>query len=207
MTRKEFYIEYYRVTDRVFRNQKPWRRRDDQDPLLRPRGHLNDSYPSKSGRILLIIAQYLTLPLFCIPLCIDLRFALYIPVALLIVACCLGLTNFSIIKIELLYSVYRKNNVYCSLLHDIFLNTSTDFMETLRRSTKKAVTGYYFCGISKIPGKYCGICRKSENKLLLTFRKNKVVIKVNEKKIVIHKEFATKEQLISEIAAVINTSI
>lgn len=207
MTRKEFYQEYYRKTNRYDRrvwNEAAW--------IGGKGSHTYVEKPNIPARKYHIVMKYVLRALCWIPFCVypeykTLMFGLFLLSVSVLHA---QVAQFPIVRIELLYSVYRKDNVYCSLLHDIFLNTDIEFVRTLKRMTKKVATGYYYChhfSGSRLYGKYIGICRKSGNKLSLAFRKNKVVVRVNDKKTVINGSFATKEQLVAEVATLINTSL
>ena len=207
MTRKEFYREYYRKTNRY--HQRIW----NEAAWIGGKGsHTYVEKPDIPVRKYHIVMKYLLIAICWIPYCVypdykTLIFGLWLLSVALIHA---QAAKFSIIRVELLYSVYRKDTVYCSLLHDIFLNTDIEFIKTLMRMTKKVVSCYsysYRLGGRGLYGKYIGTCRKSGNKLSLAFHKNKVVVRVNDKKSVINGSFATKEQLVAEVAALINASL
>ena len=106
----------------------------------------------------------------------------------------------------MLYSIYRKNNVYCSVLYDIFLGKLNDFLDQLKRSTKRNVIGYYFVSGGKFFGKYRAVCRKNSNPFMLVFKRNCVHVVFDEKKFIINDLLHTKEQLITEIANIINSN-
>ena len=207
VTRKEFYREYYRKTNRY--DERIW----NEAAWIGGKGsHKYVEKPNIPARKYHIVMKYVLTALCWIPFCVvrdykTLMFGLFLLSVAVLHA---QAAKFSIIRIELLYSVYRKNNVYCSLLHDIFLNTDIEFLETLRRLTKKVSSGYYYrihWSGSRLYANYTGICRKPGNKISLAFRKNKVVVTVNDKKTVINGNFATKEQLVAEVAALINASL
>ena len=126
-----------------------------------------------------------------------------ITIALIIFLSQSYITNFSIIKIELLYYIYRKSNVYCSVLHDIFVGEYTDFFDKLKRLTKKQVIGYFLKSGGTLYGKFNAVCRNKSNKIILIFRFNKVVLSVNEAKIEIKNKSFTEEELLTEISSAI----
>ncbi len=191
MKRKDFYIEYYNRTNRVFSDKIiDWRK-----------GHI-----SKLERKIVIVLQYLTLLLCWLPAYFNHRIWFVIPIA---ISCSLLLsliTDFSIHKIEILYFIYRKNSVYCSLLHDIFLGRYTEFLNELTRFTKKEVMGYVFTNGGKFYGKFRAVCRNKSKKIVLKFKISSVIVIVNEKRFVIKGALPTKEHLITEIAAIIHSN-
>ncbi len=202
MKRKDFYAKYYDRTNRAFSDKIIWSKKEREE-AWRKGQHLT----SKFERKIFIITQYLILLLCWIPMCFDRGAWVVIPIALLLFLLQSFLTDFSITKVELLYSIYRKDNIYCFVLHDIFLGKYTDFLDELKRLTKKQVTGYVFKSGGKLYAKFFAVCRNKSNKILLTFKRNKVIVLVNEKMIVINGVISTKEQLLSEIAMAINENV
>ena len=137
-------------------------------------------------------------------MCFDRELWRVIPIALIWFLLMQLITDFSVVKIELLYYIYRKNDVYCSLLYDIFLDSLPDFLDKLNHLTNKKVTGYIFMGGGKFYGKYLAVCRNRSNNIILKFKTNRVIIKINEKKFVIKDTLSSKEDLIAEISKAIN---
>lgn len=198
MKRKDFYIEYYRRTNRRYSDKIIWGEKESKEADRKGQYHT-----SKIGRVYHIIIQYaITIFLCLVPFCLDGSW-FAIPFAVLLFWMQTLYTNFSIIKIEVLYSIYRKDNAYCSVLHDIFLDICPEFLNRLKQETKKKVTGYVLHRGGTLYAKYSAICRKRDN-ILLTFKSNKVIISVDEKKFVIDDKTLAKEQLLTEIAALIN---
>lgn len=197
--RRDFYAEYYERTNRVFSDKIIWGKKERKE-AWRKGQHLI----SKTERIIFITTQYLILLLCWIPLCFDRGAWVVIPIALLLFILQSYLTDYSIIKVELLFSIYRKDTIYCSILHDIFLGKYTDFLDELKRLTKKQVTGYIFKSGGKFYGKFFAVCREKNNKIFVTFKRNKVVITVNNRTATINDVILTKDQLLSKIAAVIH---
>ncbi len=201
MKKRKFYIEYYDRTNRAFSDKIIWGKKERED-AWRQGQHLI----SKLERKIFIVTQYLTLLLCWIPMCFDRDAWIIVPIAVSVFLLQILITDFSIIKIEWLYYIYRKNTVYSSVLHDIFLGKFADFLNELKRATKKEVTGYIFKSGGEFYGKYCAVCRNKNNKITLTFKRNSVVIMVNKKKFVIKDSLLTKEHLATEIATIINAN-
>lgn len=201
MKRKDFYIEYYYRSNRAFSDKIVWGKEERED-AWRKGQHLT----SKFERKVFIVTQYLVLFLCWIPVCFDRRMWRIIPIALLCFLLQSVITDFSIIKIEWLYSIYRKNNVYCSVLHDIFLGNFDYFLAQMKCATKKIVTGYYLDRGGRFYGKYCAICRNKGNKITVIFKRNRVAVIINEKTFFIKEVLLTKELLITEITAIINAN-
>jgi hypothetical protein len=202
MKRRAFYREYYDRTNRVFSDKIIWSKKEDEEAWRKGQIRI-----SKFRRKILIIEQYFILFLCWIPLCFDQTLWKIIPFALLLFLLSSSLADFSIIKIELLYCIYRKNNVYSSVLYDIFLNTQPDFLDELKNMTKKEVKGYIFKKGGKFYGKYFAMCRNKSNKILLTFKRNKVIVKINEKPTVIQNTNLNRPQLLTALSDVINENI
>ena len=199
MRRKEIYTEYYGRTNRAFSDKIIWGKKEREEAWRKGQHHI-----SKIERKIFIITQYLILLLSWLPMCFDPGTWVVVPIALLLFLLQSFLADFSIIKIELLYSIYRKDNIYCSVLYDIFLGKYTDFMDDLKRLTKKQVTGYVLKRGGKFYGKFFAVCREKNNKIFVTFKRNKVVITVNNRTATINDVILTKDQLLSKIAVVIH---
>ena len=54
---------------------------------------------------------------------------------------------------------------------------------------------------------FLGICRKKNEQIAVILQSKRVVVKINRKKTVIQNKALTREQLLAEIAAIINDSI
>ena len=201
MKRKDFYVEYYTRTNRAFSDEIAWGK-EEREAAWRKGQH----HTSKFERKVFILTQYLILLVCWIPMCFDRSMWRIVPVALLLFFLQSVITDFSIIKIEWLYSIYRKNNVFCSVLHDIFLGNFDDFLAQLKRATKKKVTGYYLNRGGRFYGKYCAISRNKGNKIAVIFKRNRVAVIIDEKAFVIKEVLPIKEHLINEIAAIINAN-
>ena len=201
MQSKDFYIEYYNITNRFFSDKIIWGKKEREDAWRK-----RQSLTSKFGRKIFIVFQYLILVLCWIPMCFERELWVVIPIAIVCFLLQSYITDFSILKIEILYLIYRKNSVYCSVLHDIFLGDYADFFNQLTRYTKKDVTGYFPVGGGKFYGKFRAVCRNKNKRILLKFQTRCAIITINKKKHVINDILPSKEYLISEIATIINTN-
>lgn len=199
MSRREFYRIYYNRTDRVFADKIIWTR-SDQEEAWRKRQRT----VSKMERKGLILSQYASLLLCFVPLAIGGSLWVWMAGGVFLCFAQAMLSDFSIIKIELLYAAFRKKSVYASMLYTIFLGGFDDFLTELKRATKKRVIGYFRKNGGKFCGKYSAICRNGADKILLTFRKNKVIVRVNGRLTVLEDTSLTREQLLTALAAAIN---
>ena len=199
MKRRDFYIEYYNRTNRVFSDNIIWGKKE-REAAWRKGQHLI----SKRERKIFIVLQYLIL-LFCwIPMCFNRELWFFIPIALLYFLLQSSITDFSILKIELLYSIFCKNSVYCSILHDIFIGSYTDFFNHLIRYTKNEVIAYVFVSGGKFYGKFRAVCKDKNKRIILKFKKNCIIVTVNKNKIVIKDSIPSREHIITKIATIIN---
>ncbi len=201
MHRKDFYIEYFNRTNRVFSDKIIWGKKEREE-AWRKGQHLT----SKLERKIFIVSQYLVLLLCWIPICFGRELWVVIPLAIFCFLFQSFITDFSILKIEFLYFIHRKNSIYCSVLHDIFLGNYAEFINQLTRFTKKIVTGYVFVSGGKFYGKFRAVCRNKSTKIVLRFQMNCVIVVINKKKFVIKDVLSSKEQLIQELADIINTN-
>lgn len=201
MKRKDFYIEYYNRTDCAFSDKIIWGKKERKD-AWRKGQHLI----SKLERKIFIILQYLILLLCWIPMCLEHELWIVIPIALLWFLLSSLITDFSILKMEFLYLIYRKNSVYCSVLHDIFLGNYAEFLNQLTRYTKNEVRGYVFISGGKFYGKFQAVCKNKDKKITLRFKTKSVIAVIDKKKFAIQRAFLSKEQLIVEIADIVNAN-
>lgn len=201
MKRKDFYIEYYNRTNRIFSDNAIWNKKDREKSWRKRQINF-----SKKERKVYIVLQYLILLLCWIPMCFDRGLWTVIPVALLYFLSSCFITDFSIIKIEILYFIYRQNNVFCSVLHDIFLGNYDNMLRALTRLTKKEATGYVFRSGGRFYGTFDAVSRNKKRNIVLKFKVNSVTVAINEQKFVIKDEMLSKEEVITEIAAVINSN-
>ena len=196
MNRKEFYRKYYVRTDRCYMD-KTFASQRDKEMAWRRGQYLKTS---KFERKLFIIAQYILLAL-CIIFCKADPFASAVCFFLSILSA--TVTDFSIIKIELLYRIHRSSGVYCGAVSDIFWGEFDPSIEGLRKLTKKCVGGYYLSNKGTFCGKYRGITRNKSDVIWVIFTCSYVRVKINGKNTVISRKDISREELINTIASVI----
>ena len=199
MTRKEFYKKYYDETNRAFADKTVWSR-EEREEADRKGQHLI----SKRERKINLAVQYLCLLLCWVPLCFDKKTWVLIPCLILIGLLNSALTNFSFLKIELLYRVHQNGTVYGSLLHDAYFGNHRAILDKLRFVTKRSVTGYSFRRRGIYRATLEGYCRSPKNSISVTFLKKSVKLEVNGQVTVIDHPFPTREELFGEMATVIN---
>ena len=201
MKRKDFYAEYYRITNAAFADKCVWDKESRERAWRKRQIHI-----SKLERRICVFLQYLILSFCLLPLCVGKQFFV-ISLCVLIISFLLSFqTDFSIIKIELLYSIYRRNDSYSSLLYDMFRNRLGDFRENLRMATKTVVAGYALHRGGRFYGKYCACCRDPKQKIAFVLKSNKVSVIVNGAVTDITDKMLTREQLVSRMAEIINAA-
>ena len=202
MTRKEFFLKYYEITNIIFADKPSFSRYITREEWQK--GQIGGT--TKRGRRFCIILQYLIPALSWIPMLSDKDYWIYIPIALFFGALISFITDFSFIKIEVLYRVYRKNNIYASLLYEMFCRNFDSFLQDLQRITKKNTKGYCFVFLKStdLRQTYEALCRKEGKRILLVFKPKCVVVKINGEKLVINDMSLTKKELLEEIALIIN---
>ena len=202
MSRKDFFIEYYKRTDRKFADHTI-NSKSDREAAHRKGQRLT----SKAERILLIITQYAVLFLCWIPVFFQPHLWRIVFVGIFLSLLQSLITDFSLIKIEVLYHLYHQNTVYSSLLHDVFLGNTEQFVSKLKRLTKHSVTGYVFWIGGKFYSTYFAACKNRSDSITITLRAQSVTVKVNGQKIVIKEKTISQEQLLNKIADVIHTNL
>ena len=202
MTRKAFYAEYYKRTNEQFADEII-NGKESREKANRKK----QRQTSKSERIFFLFLQYALLVGALI-----LLFAGIDPWSVLLLFCifCLPitfLTDFSLLKIELLYHLYRPNHIYARLLHQIFLGQYSEFIRDLHRATPNKVSGYWCIQWQKpkFYGKFRAVCRNPGEQVILTFGPRKVKIRTNSQTVVLCDKSLSREALIDQIAAVVNT--
>ncbi len=200
MSRNEFYKEYYKRTDEEFADEmiggkesreKAWRNRQRNT--------------SKKARILHIVLQYVVLLGCLIFFCTGMEWWRFVIPFFLLYLPLVYVTDFSLLKMELLYRIYRPNSIYAQLLHDFFLGKSAEFITDLRRATQSKVNGYVHLRGKKFYGKFRAVCKSQNEEILITFYPRKVKIKANSQTVIIRDRSLSRTDLIRQIASVVNT--
>ena len=189
MTRKSFYKEYYRRTDSAF---------NDEITLSKHSGI------SKFGRKIYIILQHLSL-VFGIAFTCDTKDATYIFLGGFLYLLCGLISDFSLVRMEILYHIYNRDTAYSEILYIFFLGEDTPLLDSLTRATKRFVRGYSPSCFGRIFRSVSALCKSTDDMLKIIFRPNSVKIRLNGESTVIDKDFETQEQLILEIASVVNS--
>ena len=204
MKRREFYREYYERTNRRFSDKIIWKRGQKGDSWRKGQ---DICHTSKFGRKCFIACQYLVLLLgFGL-----IGYGVYpwktAPILLILFAFIAFISDFSIIKIELLYSVCKRESVYASLLHEAFLGKSLEICEKIRHASPKEVRSVYPVRERPFFSKLEVNCKTRTNQIFITIHRNKVTVNVNKKKTVISELTLTKEQLFKEISDAIGRGL
>lgn len=202
MTRKELFKRYYEITDLAYPDKFRFGRYISQEEWQK--GQIG--VYSKGVRKIFIAVQYLLPAISWIPMLLDKGDWIFIPLFLslgLMISC---LTDFSLIRIELLYRVYKRENVYCTLLFDMFCRKFDGFIQELQRTTKKLTTGYVM--EQSIFRRYLrrgckAICRDKAKSIRLIFHPRRVTVIINDERRIINDASLTREGLIKEIGLII----
>ncbi len=163
MDRLDFYRTYDRVTDGRFSDRICWSKEDCEQAWRR--GQLRTS---KLGRRLEIAGQYLALlgALVCIPLG---------EYGISAVCCVLFLwsaveTDFSIVKMEVLYRIYREGNAFSGLLYQAFLGNTDVLWNTVKLHARNRVSGFAIKKRRKLEVTYRVVFRKGRRDVFLTVK-------------------------------------
>ena len=201
MTRKDFYTEYYTVTNRIFCDKFVWSKQAFSKEAWQ-KGQISCS---KLERKIFMIFQYICLVVCWIPMCFDHTLWIIVPIGISISLLCSLITDFSLIKMEALYQIYNSKTVYCRMLYEVFQG-NWSFLDQLKRLTKRVVLGFNKKSGGKFFAQYCAVCRNKSNSIMVNFKIKCVEVKVNDESFTINKSFESEEEMILEIASVINNS-
>lgn len=201
MNRVDLFKAYYKKTDSHFTDHIILTRKDRE---LAWRKHQYG--PSKFIRKLMIVEQYLLLFVFCI-------IGGYVRDALIL---CVGfglffldslITEFSLIKIELLYRIYSKDNIYAKMLCRIFFCEAEAFFDLLKVKTKKYISGYVRKNLRNTVVSYMVIYRERSIKATLIFKRNCVDVKLMGSTHRINDSDLSDDDLANEISSVLLKNI
>ena len=185
MKRADFYKEYYRVTDRVFADKLCMTGEDVEKARQKGQGKI-----SKLERRFFIYWQYGVF-IACFVQLLFFKNILMLVLGLIISAVLVPITNFSIVKMELLYLICNRDSVYGGILHKIFTDDFENTREQLSRRIKKHCRGLIKYGF----GRY----RDVDGSVKIIFGSNKVIVVKGGKKHILKKKYSSEEELISDI--------
>ena len=197
MKRLAFYKEYYKITNRIYADQYIWSSKDRQH--ARRKGQINIS---KTERGIFVAAQYFVL------LAAGISFAIgYNRIG--IIGCAMFLlysmiTDFSIIKIETLYHIFSRNNLYSALLYQAFSGKADDFWCLILPNTKKAVSGFVRINRNKFVAKYRVVFRKKRESATIILSPFNLRLKSETHNIVFNDPTATATQIANSISEILD---
>lgn len=157
MSRREFYKLYYTITDRTFSDHVILTE-EDREQAWRKRQILM----SKIGRKISIAFQYLALFAAFISFCVG-EYAVGVVMVVLFLLNS-ALADFSVVKIEVIYAIYRRKNAFSALLYMAFRSGLDEFWSLVKHRVGKAVSGFVPEWKGKLWAKYLVIYRKKRGK-------------------------------------------
>ena len=86
-------------------------------------------------------------------------------------------TDYSVVKVEALYYLYHRKNIFSSLLYLSFLGRMDEFWSCVKQRVKNKISGFALEMKTKLRAKYCVVYRKQRIKTMIVLRPNKIVIK------------------------------
>ena len=153
MKRWEFYRTYWRITDRVFADRTIWSAHDREQAWRR-----GQTRTSKLERKCGLALQYLAL-FGAVWLLVAGDGALG-AVLLLLHLLSAWITDFSVVKMELLYGIYRRKNLFSQLLYQNFLGKTDGLWCAVKPLAKNRVSGFVRVGRGKLWVRYRVVFRK-----------------------------------------------
>ena len=196
MSRWEFYKLYYTTTDRIFSDHVIWKNEDREQAWQKGQIRI-----SKIGRKISIVFQYLSILAAIISFCVG-EYAVGVATGLLFL---LGsaLADFSIVKIEVLFAIYRRNNVFSALLYMVFRSGLDEFWALVKPKVGKAVSGFAPEWKGKLWAKYSVVYRKQRVKAAILLHPNKIVVKTENGKYTITDRTLSMQELAEQIAGIL----
>lgn len=196
MKRFAFYKEYYEITNRIYADRTVWTSKDRETAWRK-----GQIYTSKTERGVVIVAQY------CILLATGIAFATgnnqYGIIGCAAFLLCSLITDFSIIKMEILYRTFSHNNPYSTLLYYAFSGKADVFWCLVRPNTKKIVSGFVRTNRNKFVAKYRVVFRKKREIVTIIITPFKVIIKSKTHMLV----FNDTTESLTQIAANVSEGI
>lgn len=196
MSRKDFYKLYYTITDRMFSDHVIWTNEDREQAWRK-----GQILMSKIERKISIVFQYLALLAAIIGFCAG-EYAVGVATVVLFLLSS-ALSDFSVVKIEVLYAVYRRKNVFSALLYMVFQSGLDEFWSFVRPGVGKKVSGFVPEWKYKLWAKYSVIYRKQREKALIWLYPNKIVVKTENGKHTITDQTLSMQELAEQIADIL----
>ena len=193
MKRLAFYKEYYEITNRIYADRTIWSAKGREYAWRK-----GQILTSKTERRILVAAQYFVLLVTGISFAAgNNRFGM---LGCILFFLCSFLTDFSIMKIEMLYHIFSRNDPYSNLLYQIFLGKADDFWRHIQCDTKKTVSGFVRIKRNKFVAKYRVVFRKKREDVTILISPFHIRIKSKTQNIVFHDSTATAAKMINDIS-------
>ncbi len=198
MKRFAFYKEYYRITNRIYADHTIWSAKDREQVWRK-----GQIYTSKTERGIFVVAQYCILLVTGVLLVTEnsrygiIGFVMFLLSALI--------TDFSIVKIEMLYHVFSRSNPYASLLYKAFAGKVDDFWCLILPATKKKVSGFVRMNRSKFIAQYRVVFRKKRESVTLIISPFRIRLRSETCNAVFSDSTATLMQIADGVSEVLNS--
>lgn len=202
MKRGAFYKIYYERTNRIFSDHILWDGKDVEIAWKK-----GQQKTSKVGRKIFLVFQYLLLLGCWIPMLFNENGWKWTVFGILDSFLISLITDFSMIRIEIFYHLYKRDNLYCNLLYKAFLGDLNEFLAALAKKTKKHITGYVRKDGRMLWARYIVVCRQRSNQVFLTIRPNGVVVEVNKITYRIHDPALSIDMLEDKISDILSKEL
>ena len=196
MTRFSFYKKYYEITNKIYAEKSIWFVKDRNSP--RYKGQINIS---KTERTAHIIAQYFVLIATGILSIVEHN--RYIIIGCMYFLLTTLITDFSILKIEILYLIFSLKNPYSALLQKAFLGNMNEFWALVKPNTKKIVSGFVRTNSGKFVAKYDIVFRKKRDIATIVITPFCLKIKTPQNRIQLKEPKATVVQIATDISEIL----
>ncbi len=198
MKRSEFYREYYKITNRMFADHTVWSAKDRENAWRK--GQINTS---KTQRKIFIAVQYLILFSAVLTFLLGLNGYGIIGFVSFFLICLI--TDYSVIKIEVLYYIYNRNTIYSALLYQSFLGKSDELWQLVKTRTTKQVSGFVRLNRNKLNVKYRVIYRKNHQNIMIQLTPSSIIIKAESLNVRFRNSALTLSELAEGIANALNS--
>lgn len=193
MKRSAFYKEYYESTNRIFADRTVWSAKDRETAWRK-----GQIYTTKTERWIVIVAQY------CILLATGISFATgnsgYGIIGCAAFLLCSIISDFSILKIEMLYRIFSHNTPYSIMLYQAFSGKADDFWRLVQPNTKKIVSGFVRTNRNKFVVKYRVVFRRKREIATVIITPFNVVLKSEIRKIVFDDPTKSLAQIATDLS-------